>query len=201
MADNPVFASWQKVRRPATVPVWDSLVRLFHWTVAAGVLFNLFVAVGSDAPHRYAGYVVAYAIAVRIAWGLAASGHARLRSFVPSPATLRQYGTLLFERREPRYVGHNPAGAAMMVLLVLLLGACALTGWMQSLDRFWGLEWVQLAHRITAYTIAGLALVHVAAAIREGLRHNENLVWSMVTGRKRPAQGTDIDNAAGPGRG
>lgn len=200
MPDDLVFADWQD-RKSRQVRVWDPLVRAFHWTVVAGVVFNLLVAEGSDAPHRYAGYIVTGAIAVRLVWGLAARGHARLSSFLPSFGMFWEYMRQLLAGREPRYLGHNPAGAAMMAVLVFLLGLCGLTGWMQSLDRFWGVEWVQWTHRATAYTVAALALVHVAAAIREGLRHNENLVWSMVTGCKRPAEGTDIDNAAGPGRG
>lgn len=200
MPDDLVFANWQD-RKPRQVLVWDRVVRLFHWTVVAGVVFNLLVAEGSDAPHRYAGYIVSAAVVVRLVWGLAARGHARFSSFLPSFGTLWGYAGQLLARREPRYVGHNPAGAVMMAVLVVLLGLCGLTGWMQSLDRFWGVEWVQWVHRTTAYAIAALAVIHVAAAIREGLRHNENLVWSMVTGWKRRAEGTDIDNAAGPGRG
>lgn len=183
------------------VRVWDPLVRLFHWTVVTGFTVNLLVAEGSEAPHRYLGYLIAAAIAARLVWGFVGSAHARFASFLPTPAALAAYWRQLMARKEPRYLGHNPAGAAMMALLVVLLSLCCLTGWMQSLDRFWGAEWLQLLHRASAYAIAALAAVHVAAALLEGLRHNENLVWSMVTGRKRRAEGTDIDNAARAGRG
>lgn len=185
----------------AQVHVWDPVVRLFHWTVVAGVAVNLFVAEGSDAPHRYVGYLVAVAVAVRLAWGFIGGPYARFAGFLPTPRALGRYLQQLRARREPRYLGHNPAGAVMMAALVVLLGLCCLTGWMQSLDAFWGAPWLQTLHRVTAYAIEALAALHIGGALAESVRHNENLVWSMVTGRKRRATGTDIDNAAGAGRG
>jgi cytochrome b len=177
------------------VTVWDPVVRLFHWTVVTGVLVNSFVLDDGKAVHRYIGYVVLAAVVIRLTWGLVARGHARLSSFIPGPRTLRTYLRQLLRGREPRYIGHNPAGAVMMIGLVLLLLGCGVTGWMMGLDQFWGEEWVQELHETLANAILALAALHVLAAIIESVRHRENLVWSMFTGRK-PAPGrSDIDNA------
>jgi cytochrome b len=75
---------------------------------------------------------------VRVCWGFVGTRHARFRDFVPSPARLAGYLSALRRGREPRHLGHNPAGAVMMLVLMLLLAGVSITGWMQSLDTFWG---------------------------------------------------------------
>ena len=177
------------------VRVWDPIVRIFHWTVALGVLANLTVLRNHETQHLYVGYVIVAALLVRLAWGSVARGHARFASFVPTPRALLGYTGLLLKGREPRYVGHNPAGAAMMVALMGLVSIIGLTGWMMGTDRFWGVRWVEIVHETSANVLIVAALLHVAGAIVESLRHKENLPLSMVTGYKRAATGSDIDHA------
>jgi len=167
----------------ATVSVWDPVVRLFHWTVVAGCLLNLFVL--EDLAHEVVGYLVAAALVVRVFWGLAGTGYARFADFVPTPSGLASYLGALVRGREPRMLGHNPAGAVMMLALMGLLAAVSVTGWMMGLDAFWGEDWLEELHEGLANAILVLALLHAAAALFESWRHRENLVWSMVTGRKR----------------
>jgi len=178
-----------------TVPVWDPLVRIFHWTVVLGVALNSFILQSGKAPHRYVGYVVAAALAVRIVWGGVGSAHARFSDFVASPRTVVSHLRAVIARRDRRYVGHNPAGGAMALALMGLLALTCLTGWMQGLDAFWGVQWVEEAHAICANLILAMATVHVLAAIAESVAHRENLVLAMITGRKRRARGTDVDHA------
>ena len=180
----------------ATLRVWDPLVRIFHWSVALGVVINTVLLEGGKAPHRYVGYAVAAALAVRIVWGFVGSVHARFSDFVTSPLVAVSHLRAVVVRRDRRYLGHNPAGAAMIVALMILLAATCLTGWMQGLDAFWGVEWVQETHEICANLIIAMAAVHVLGAIAESLAHRENLVLSMITGRKRRASGTDVDHAS-----
>jgi cytochrome b len=168
-----------------TVRVWDPVVRLFHWTVVAGCLLDLFVVEDGEFAHRAIGYAVAAALAVRVVWGFVGTRHARFSNFVPSFGALKRYLAALGRGAEPRMLGHNPAGAVMMLLLMALLAGVSVTGWMMGLDAFWGVEWVEDLHEAIANSILVLALVHAAAALFESWRHRENLVWSMVTGRKR----------------
>lgn len=178
-----------------SVPVWDPVVRLFHWTVVSGCVINLLRDDG-DSIHRWVGYVVAAAVLIRLVWGFIGRRHARFSDFVPSPTVLRGYLVQLLHGREPRYLGHNPAGAVMIVALIGLLIAVSLSGWMMGLDRWWGNEALQEAHEWCAEAILYLAAVHVFAAVVESVRHRENLIASMISGRKRKPAGTDIDHAA-----
>jgi cytochrome b len=87
--------------------------------------------------------------------------------------------------RAPRYLGHNPAGGAMIVaLLVTLLGTC-ITGYMMTTDAFWGSQWVEDTHKYLANLTLGLVVVHVIGVLIASFEHRENLVKSMLTGKKR----------------
>jgi len=183
------------------VKVWDPIVRLFHWTVAGGVIANLTFLRHAETPHIYVGYVVVSALIIRLLWGVVGRRHARFASFIPGPGGLLSYFKAMMGCREPRYVGHNPAGAAMIVLLLLLVAIVGTTGWMMSLDLFWGVQWVEVVHEVTANIIIAAALLHVAGAIVESIRHRENLPLAMITGYKRAATGTDIDHAPAAHRG
>lgn len=165
--------------------VWDPVVRLFHWIVVAGCLLDLFVLDDGKTAHRFVGYLVAMALMVRILWGFVGVGHARFSDFVPSPAGLTRYLRALLLGKEPRFVGHNPAGAVVMLTLMGLLAAVSITGWLLTLDVYFGSEILENFHTAIANAILVLAITHAAAALFESWRHKENLVWSMVTGRKR----------------
>ena len=66
--------------------VWDILVRITHWGVAAAVLANLFVTPPGENVHQVLGYVAAALVAVRLLWSLtAAKKPARFRDLLPTP--------------------------------------------------------------------------------------------------------------------
>jgi cytochrome b len=169
----------------ASIRVWDPIVRLFHWTVVAGCVLNLFILEDGELPHEIVGYIVAAVLVIRFAWGFVGTRHARFSDFVPTPSRLKAYVAALVRGREPRVLGHNPAGAVMMLALMVLLAGVSVTGWMTTLDAFWGEDWLEELHEALANAILVLALLHAAAALFESWRHRENLVWAMVTGRKK----------------
>ena len=72
-----------------------------------------------------------------------------------------------------------------MLTLMGLLAAVSITGWMLTLDAYFGDKALEELHEGIANFIFVLAALHAAAAIYESRRHKENLVWAMVTGRKR----------------
>src|SRR6185369_18051145 len=73
------------VTPPAQIRVWDLLVRVFHWSLAA--LFLLAYGTGDEVErlHIAAGYAIAGLIALRVVWGFVGPRHARFRDFVRSP--------------------------------------------------------------------------------------------------------------------
>ncbi|MDX5362068.1 MAG: cytochrome b/b6 domain-containing protein, partial [Alphaproteobacteria bacterium] len=126
----------------ATVRVWDPLVRIFHWSLAASFAVAWITADEWDSLHEWAGYAAAALIAFRLAWGLAGPKYARFSQFVRAPSEVLGYLKATLRGDEPRYLGHNPAGGLMIAGLLAGLAGTALTGWMTTLDTFWGVEWV-----------------------------------------------------------
>ena len=146
--------------------VWDPLVRLFHWTVVIGCVLDLFVLDDGKAVHRFVGYVIATALAVRLVWGFVGTRHARFTDFAPSPASILRYLKEFLRGEEPRFIGHNPAGAVMMLALMCLLAAVSITGWMLTLDAFFGSDGLETLHEGLANAILVLAGLHASAARR-----------------------------------
>jgi cytochrome b len=165
--------------------VWDPVVRLFHWTVVAGCLVN-FILDDGKLVHRWVGYTVAAALAIRILWGFVGTRHARFSDFVPGRTRLRRYVLAALQFREPRHRGHNPLGAVMILALMTMLGLIALTGWMTTLDSFHRAHWLEEVHEAFANLLLPLVAVHVLGVLYGSLRHGENLIKAMITGRKRP---------------
>lgn len=183
------------------VKVWDPLVRVFHWTLVIG-FFTAYLTEGEEETftlHSWAGYTVLGLVLVRLLWGFIGSRHARFSDFVHRPATVKDYVVSVFRRSPRRYLGHNPAGGLMIVVLLaslLMTGffgmalyaveeqAGPLAGWFGALGEGWE-EWFEEAHELFANFTVLLVVTHVAGVVVESLLHRENLVRAMFTGRKR----------------
>ncbi|MEA3028031.1 MAG: hypothetical protein QOF91_3316 [Alphaproteobacteria bacterium] len=168
----------------SAVEVWDLPLRLFHWTLAAAVLTAWFSANVFDTVHEVSGYTVLALIAFRLVWGFTGTRNSRFANFVPRPAVALRYLRNLAYGRATRYLGHNPAGAAMIVTLLLALAVCSISGWMQITYRFFGVTWVEQVHSYSADLVLILAIVHLLGVLLTSALHRENLVRAMITGRK-----------------
>ncbi len=172
-----------------SVPVWDLPLRLFHWLLAAAVLTAYFSANVFDDVHEISGYAVLGLLVFRLIWGFAGSQHARFSSFVRSPRVVEIYLRQLAQGKSNRYLGHNPAGAVMIVTLLTLLAVSAVSGWMQLTYYFFGVTWVETVHTWSSNLVLILAIVHVLGVLLMSLVQKENLVRAMITGRKRDLSG------------
>jgi len=176
----------------ATVKVWDIFVRLFHWSLVACFAIAWLSADEWDQLHELAGYIAAGLVACRLLWGLVGTPYARFTQFLRAPSTVAGYLVDIVKGREKRYLGHNPAGAAMIIALLLGIAGVAVTGWMMGLDAFWGVDWVEETHKTLANGMLALVALHVAGVLIASLRHHENLVRAMITGRKQAPGTGDI---------
>lgn len=173
------------MQRPASLYVWDPVVRLFHWSLVACVLLNQFVLEAGETPHRWVGYAATALVGLRLLWGVIGSHHARFADWWPTPARLRAHVRGLLAGQPDDHPGHNPLGALMMLALMALVLALGVTGWLQGTDAFFGEEWLQELHEGLANTLLMAAGVHAAAALVMGRLQRVTLVRAMVTGVKR----------------
>lgn len=110
------------------IKVWDPLVRIFHWTLVIAFFTAYFTEDDLQNVHVLAGYTVAGLVAFRLVWGFIGSKHARFSDFVFSPSTVIAYLKDMIALRAKRYIGHNPAGGAMVIALLISLAGTTLTG-------------------------------------------------------------------------
>lgn len=179
------------------IRVWDPLVRIGHW-VLVGAFFTAYLLEDDflDA-HVWAGYVLGSVVAFRLVWGLIGTKHARFTDFVRGPRAITGYFRDTLAGRGRRFLGHNPAGGAMVLALLASLavttvsglavyaveeGAGPLAAWMAEGGH--GDVWEEL-HEIFANLSLGLVILHVAGVAFSSILHRENLVGAMITGRKR----------------
>ena len=173
--------------RPAagSVPVWDPLVRAFHWSLVVAFFGAYLLGDDGGALHQAFGFGAVGLVTLRLLWGFVGSRHARFSSFVPSKGVLLRYLKDVLAHKEARYLGHNPAGAAMIVALLAAIIATGTSGWLMTTDAFWGSEAAEAIHEWAANGTLLLVGLHIAGVAFSSLRHRENLVRAMVTGRKR----------------
>lgn len=174
------------------VRVWDPLLRLFHWSLAASFTIAWVTAESWADLHEWAGYSAAALIGFRLIWGLIGPRYARFSQFVKSPRTVFAYLRAMIFGTEKRHLGHNPAGGAMILVLLAGLAATAWSGWMMTLPNFAKSGLVSDAHEAFASALLAFVLAHILDVFWAGWRHKENLAKSMLTGKKRAAEPSDI---------
>jgi cytochrome b len=176
----------------ATVKVWDPIVRVFHWSLVASFAVVWLSAEELDTLHEWVGYAMLALVGLRLLWGLTGPRYARFTQFVRHPATVVAYLKNIVAGKEKRYIGHNPAGGMMIIALLVSVVAVGVTGWLCTTDAFWGVKWMEEVHGVIANAMLAMVALHVTGVIVASRRHGENLVRSMITGRKRVADAQDV---------
>lgn len=135
--------------------------------------------------HELIGYIALVIVLLRLAWGFGPSRYARFSQFLRSPAQTARYAGSVVRGVQPRYLGHNPLGGWMTVLLLATTTAVCVSGWLYTTDRYWGVEWVEDLHDGLTNLLLSLVLLHVLGVLWTSIHDRENLVAAMLHGRKR----------------
>jgi len=177
------------------VKVWDLPLRVFHWLLVAGFFIAYLTEDDLLTVHVWAGYLVTGLLVFRLIWGFIGNDYARFSNFLCSPAKSIAYLKDLVALKTQRYIGHNPAGAAMIVLLLVSLLATVITGLaVYGADQAAGplaaigsaneKMWEEVHEFFANFTLV-LVVVHVAGVAIESYIHRENLARAMVNGFKK----------------
>jgi cytochrome b len=171
----------QKIR------IWDAPVRVFHWLLVFSFA-GAYLTAESEVwrlVHVTLGYTLGGLLVFRLVWGVIGTRYARFSNFVRGPAAVLQYLKSLFAKQPEHHLGHNPAGAVAIVLLMLLGLGITATGYITYNDL--GPGWVGELHDLLANAMLLVIIGHLVGVVTASLQHKENLVRSMVTGFKSGA--------------
>lgn len=176
-----------------SVKVWDPFLRLFHWSLVVSFAVAWVSAEDLEALHIWAGYAAGALVVFRVLWGLVGPRYARFGQFVRTAAETKAYLRDIAKGCERRYMGHNPAGGAMILAILAVMTGTFGTGWLYTTDMFWGVEWVEDLHELFANLMLILVVLHISGVMFSSRRHKENLVRAMITGYKRAPAATDVN--------
>lgn len=164
--------------------VWDLPVRLFHWLLVV-CFAGAWLTSESERQallHQTLGYTLAGLIVWRLVWGLVGTRHARFGDFVTGPGAVLRYLKNVARRTPEHHVGHNPASALAIVVLLLLGLVLGVSGW--ALQQELGGDWVEELHEFAANVFLLTAVGHVVGVLLASRMTGENLPRSMVDGLK-----------------
>jgi cytochrome b len=179
--------------------VWDLPLRVSHWGLVLGVT-GAFVThlLGPTAFgwHVRCGYSTLTLVAFRLVWGFIGPRYARFANFVCGPRAVIASWRMLRAGRYRPSAGHPPSGAWMILLLLAILLAQALTGLFANDEiintgPLAGYVSHATSNRLSAWhaylsdVILGAVALHVAAAGYYVLVLGDNLVGPLITGYKR----------------
>jgi len=166
----------------SSVVVWDLFVRVFHWSLVAGVtvaaITGFFVGATAIDVHVWVGLALFALVVARVTWGFLGSR-----------------------------LGHNPLGAWMILTILAAITFLAVSGLIVwggifahgPFTGFYDFDDGQPFFRLHWWVALGLlALValHIGGAIFESMRVHENLVRAMITGFKEPRENDAVEGAA-----
>jgi cytochrome b len=167
---------------PAQVKVWDLLVRICHWAIVAGFVVAYLTEDGPLTLHAWAGYTVGAVVVLRILWGFVGPRHARFSDFLYGPGRIFGYLADLARLRGTRYLGHSPAGGAMVIVLLAGLAATVWSGLEVYADQEGAgpLAAVTGTAAVADRTAAPLVLVSTGEKQGGAERQREESAWKEV---------------------
>ena len=181
--------------------VWDLPIRVFHWLLVLSIIGSFTTAkLGLMPWHIRFGEFMVGMLTFRVIWGLIGPRHARFSTFIKGPAAMLQY-----LKGGIRSVGHNPWGAGMVVLMLLLLVLQVSTGlfstddiayagpYFPSVSHDWA-EKLTAIHHKNFNIILGAIVLHLCAIVYYTFVKKESLVPAMFHGGK-PAEHVPLHEA------
>ena len=178
----------------AKILVWDKHTRIFHWALVIFFIASMVTGLWGDIDmmewHIRSGYALLGLLIFRLLTGLLGGDYGHFSRF-----PLRPTAILAYIRGQKSFIGHNPLGSWMVVIVLLALLAQALSGLLTTDDIFTEGPWVAWAddswisfggfiHSNNYRLLLALAGVHIAAVLFYRLRRKQDLITPMLTGYK-----------------
>ncbi len=180
------------------IRIWDLPLRIFHWSLVACFLIAYITEDDFMTVHSYAGYTILGLLTFRLIWGFIGSKHARFSDFICSPSMTLAYLKDVLSCQAKRYLGHNPAGGAMVLALLISLLITTITGLaafateeglgplvsLMDMTPNYIFDAAEDLHEFFANFTLVLIIFHIVGVAVTSLSHKENLIRAMITGYK-----------------
>jgi cytochrome b len=164
--------------------VWDVPTLVFHWllVMSFGAAFWAADSMLTLQPHVVFGYMFLGLLVFRVVWGCVGTRYAKFASFWFNPHEIFSYAQSMWRGKPAAFIGHNPVGSLAIWALLALGFLCSLAGVFayQELAK----DFMEQVHRLSAYLMLGVVVVHVLGVLMSSVLHGENLIGAMLTGRK-----------------
>jgi len=180
-----------------SVTVWDLPLRVFHWALV--LLFAVAYLSGSRPGyyevHKASGYAILGLLVFRLIWGFIGPVPARFASFVKGPAAAFGHLKELLQRRHRPLPGHNPLGGWAVVAILALMAVQSVSGLFATTFDYEGplarllsdagQDMMAGLHAFTMNLLLAVLAVHLVGIAVTSLLCRENLVASIIPGRKQ----------------
>ncbi len=190
------------VKTPQSTPVWDSPLRLFHWALV--LVVGVAGITGFLAPnwwldiHVFVGYILGILLVFRLAWGFIGSRYSQFKSFPLTWEGVSYHLRAALNKNPPAHLGHNPVGAWMIIVLLMLLLTLVLSG-LVVLGGKEGLgplnfafsyqtgKLIEEIHELAAWGLVGAVGIHLGGVLAETFLFRHPVLMAMITGEKEVA--------------
>jgi len=181
--------------------VWDIHTRVFHWLLVIAVISCLTTGLLDDLDymdiHIYGGYTVLGLLIFKLITGAIGKDYSRFSALPLNPKRVIHY-----LKGKETFLGHNPPGSWMIIIMIIALFAQAITGLLTTDDILmegpWVIwaddEWISIASNIHTNMWRLLILLtatHFIAILYYLLKKRIDLITPMITGQKEQV----IDNS------
>ena len=166
------------------VKVWSPGVRILHWLLTLGLIISFLTGDDVMRLHFWVGHGILAIVLMRALMGLYGSHHVRFETFVPTPSELFRYFRDLRNGTAGRYLGHDPAGGAMIATLLTTVLLTVGSGLVTYYVPAWGQRFEEI-HEVLASITLVLVIVHVVGVSVSSYLQGENLIAGMISGWKR----------------
>ena len=174
---------------------YDLPLRIFHWSFAVLFVSSFSIAKLIDddsalyAYHMLSGILMVSLVILRIIWGFVGQKTSKFSSFKLRPSELIHYMKSVVSTRSQRYLGHNPASSYVAILMFLSTLGIALTGLMMTLRI--NKHFFEEVHELFANGFLLLVLFHIAGVLLHQVKHNDGMIFSMLSGKKAKIEDED----------
>ena len=179
------------------VLVWSGWLRLSHWLIAAGILFQITSAwaIGHDNAdysfwlewHLITGQIILMALLLRVVL-LFFHGSNSWSAFIPEKSQLQamvqmiKFYLSLMRFPLPNWYAHNPLWLPLYLIFFFILAACLLTGLLHESPKNILSFSIHELHSALSNVIIIFSIFHIASVFLHDLKGKGAMISAMING-------------------